>query len=60
MRKILLSILLIHSSCNFKNNNTTDAESKATWVSALQYSEEIHLTNIKQLTFGGDNAEAYF
>ena len=26
----------------------------------VQYSEEKHLNNVKQLTFGGDNAEAYF
>jgi len=28
--------------------------------SALRYEDEKHLTNIKQLSFGGDNAEAYF
>ncbi len=27
---------------------------------ALHYANEKHLANIKQLTFGGDNAEAYF
>jgi TolB protein len=27
---------------------------------SLLYSNEIHLQNIKQLTFGGENAEAYF
>ena len=26
----------------------------------LQYPSETHLKNIQQLTFGGDNAEAYF
>ncbi len=26
----------------------------------LQYPEETHFKNIQQLTFGGDNAEAYF
>jgi len=26
----------------------------------ISYPEEVHLKNIKQLTFGGDNAEAYF
>ena len=26
----------------------------------LQYPEEVHFKNIQQLTFGGDNAEAYF
>src|SRR6478735_7186611 len=26
----------------------------------LKYKEEIHLKNVRQLTFGGDNAEAYW
>jgi TolB protein len=26
----------------------------------IHYPEEVHLSNMKQLTFGGDNAEAYF
>ena len=29
-------------------------------VNKIHYSEEKHLKNIKQLTFGGDNAEAYW
>jgi len=29
-------------------------------VALAQTGDEKHLTNIKQLTFGGDNAEAYF
>ena len=27
---------------------------------SLQYSNEAHFKNVRQLTFGGDNAEAYF
>ena len=27
---------------------------------SLSYPEEVHLKNVRQLTFGGDNAEAYF
>ena len=26
----------------------------------FQYPEETHFSNLRQLTFGGDNAEAYF
>lgn len=26
----------------------------------LKYPDELHFKNIRQLTFGGDNAEAYF
>lgn len=29
-------------------------------ISAKSQTKEIHLSNLKQLTFGGDNAEAYF
>ncbi len=36
---------------NFKKDNLDDS---------LHYSREIHLKNVRQLTFGGNNAEAYF
>lgn len=37
------------------------AQNDTNWIaSELKFKEEKHLTNIKQLTFGGDNAEAYF
>jgi TolB protein len=29
-------------------------------IDTLQYPSEVHLKNVQQLTFGGDNAEAYF
>ncbi len=29
-------------------------------IDLLKYDQEVHLKNIKQLTFGGDNAEAYW
>ena len=36
-------------------------ESLATgFIDTLQYPSETHLKNVQQLTFGGDNAEAYF
>lgn len=38
----------------------TDGWSGETKKSELHYTGEKHLANIKQLTFGGDNAEAYF
>ena len=43
-----------------KEGEYTDGESGATKKSELHYASEKHLTNIKQLTFGADNAEAYF
>ena len=43
---VLLAALLFN--CTSKEND------------ALRYEKETHLKNIKQLTFGGDNAEAYW
>ena len=39
--------------------NTSAAQNKAESPDSLRYPQEKHLANIKQLTFGGDNAEAY-
>jgi len=57
---LLLFLFLI--SC--KENNQTEKEeiSKTleTLPDTLRYPQEIHLKNVRQLTFGGDNAEAYW
>ncbi len=39
---------------------TDAAETKAEPTDTLRYPQEKHLANLRQLTFGGDNAEAYF
>ena len=58
---LLLSIILLMTRCGSnENDKETYAESGATWKSEIYYEQEKHLKNIKQLTFGGDNAEAYF
>ncbi|TYB78699.1 TolB-like translocation protein [Bizionia myxarmorum] len=57
----LFILLLLTVSC--KNDKTAypDAESGATkWVDTLIYPEEVHFKSLKQITFGGDNAEAYW
>lgn len=48
-------------SCNTAKNtaNVSDSAYNAT-TDTLKYAEEKHLRNVQQLTFGGDNAEAYF
>jgi Tol biopolymer transport system component len=54
----IFSTLLIFS-CKNKTNEleiTTAVKS----IDSLRFEEEVHLKNIKQLTFGGDNAEAYW
>lgn len=57
----LLPLLTLLWSCQPQTNNTdnTDAET-AEVADTLRYPGETHLKNIRQLTFGGDNAEAYF
>src|SRR5260221_948023 len=46
------SVLVTHSSSmTIQNSSPGDT---------IQYPEEKHLRNVQQLTFGGDNAEAYF
>ena len=57
---LAITTIAILSSCGGSQDTKTDGESGATKKSEVHYSEETHLTNVKQLTFGGDNAEAYF
>ena len=57
----LVFAALIIVSCKENKKGKTDAKSGATVVTdVLHYPQEKHLKNIKQLTFGGDNAEAYW
>jgi len=55
----IIAILLLIVACNSNKaeKNTTDIVNNN---SLLIYPQETHLKNIRQLTFGGDNAEAYF
>ena len=58
--KILLPIILFTIYGCITENEETDVYTAATENYDIYYPEENHLKNIKQLTFGGDNAEAYF
>ncbi|MCS6975201.1 MAG: hypothetical protein N2044_10695 [Cyclobacteriaceae bacterium] len=51
----LLPLLLILTA----GSNHPSPEDFATYDS-LRYPQEVHLRNLRQLTFGGDNAEAYW
>ncbi|MCM2302217.1 MAG: hypothetical protein NDI80_06310, partial [Flavobacteriaceae bacterium] len=62
---IILLISVMFLSCKGQKNTQStsgyDGKSGATKiVNTLHYPQEKHLKNIKQLTFGGDNAEAYW
>ena len=70
MRKLILSLTTLaliacgggeHSHEGHDHDHAhTDGESGATQETYLHYDNEKHLANIRQLTWGGDNAEAYF
>ena len=59
MKKLvyLFSLLLLMASCG---NSSKISDSGTTQTDTLRYADETHLKNIQQLTFGGDNAEAYW
>ena len=58
---ILLITFALAGCKKTKNSYATDAKSGATVIAnVIHYPQEKHLKNIKQLTFGGDNAEAYW
>ncbi len=51
-------LALAFSSCKTKSNLSDSTAAPAS--DTLRYAQESHLWNMRQLTFGGDNAEAYF
>ncbi len=60
---ILSTLILVGCKTQKTTQSTTvyDAKSGATKiVNTVHYPQEKHLKNVRQLTFGGDNAEAYF
>ena len=62
MNRFLVLLLPVAAIAIF-NSCTTQASAKQSVVASndtILYPEEKHLANVQQLTFGGDNAEAYF
>ena len=56
-----LFILLVLSGCNVQpKTSTIDVLPAFQGEDDKRYPEERHLKNVRQLTFGGDNAEAYW
>ena len=64
MNKYIFGVLvcsIFFFSCKQNSKTKEDGTSGATEVkNQLVYDEEVHLKNVKQLTYGGDNAEAYW
>ena len=61
-RIITLFVLLTFIACktSHENKKYNGASGATKIVNVLHYGQEKHLKNIRQLTFGGDNAEAYW
>jgi Tol biopolymer transport system component len=55
-------LIIILSACDqaTKNSDTGDQNTELKPDTTIHYPQEKHLANIRQLTKGGDNAEAYF
>ncbi|NVK52236.1 MAG: PD40 domain-containing protein [Flavobacteriaceae bacterium] len=63
LRTLSLVLLgLVTLACKSDKKDKSDAKSGATkkWENKLIYPEEKHFKSMKQITFGGDNAEAYW
>ncbi len=56
---ILGLICLMALLCSFEQT-TNLRDHKIIVGDSVRYAEEKHLANMRQLTFGGDNAEAYW
>ena len=55
---VMISALFL-TACN-SGNKDKGAVATTGDSSAIHYPQEVHLKNVKQLTFGGENAEAYW
>lgn len=53
---LLFAICIFLTAVNYENKSEISSEGS----DSLLFENEIHLKNIKQLTFGGENAECYF
>jgi TolB protein len=55
---VLLALLIfVHPSCAPAGAEPDDYEQT---LDSLRFTGEVHLRNVRQMTFGGNNAEAYF
>ncbi|OFY92274.1 MAG: hypothetical protein A3K10_01550 [Bacteroidetes bacterium RIFCSPLOWO2_12_FULL_31_6] len=59
-RIFILFFILIAFACNNSNNSQVPTTNENSHSDTLKYPQEKHLQHIRQLTFGANNAEAYF
>ena len=57
---LVFALLLLFSCKNEKKQTDTETTEKVAQKNPLIYPEEVHFKSLRQVTFGGDNAEAYW
>lgn len=62
MRIVVLLLILLVISCTSRKENKNERRTSSSEVKSdtLKYDDEIHIRNIRKLTNGGNNAEAYW
>src|SRR6476620_4232051 len=60
MPRLFISFVSLVSFIFCYQNRNPGLPPAISYTDTLQYPEEHHFKNLRQLTFGGDNAEAYF
>lgn len=64
MKKLILVLLIVPAIVALlsasRKTMISDSSETAIFTDTLHYPDETHFKNVQQLTFGGDNAEAYF
>jgi len=57
---LLILIVIVSFTSSFRKKPDIDLTVNGSNVDTVLYPDERHFKNVQQLTFGGDNAEAYF
>ena len=60
MKKAIYFSLILLFATGAKAQQTTVVKSEQPVADSIHFAAEKHFANVQQLTFGGDNAEAYF
>ncbi|RMF24051.1 MAG: hypothetical protein D6765_12260 [Bacteroidetes bacterium] len=62
LRSLLALLPFVFLACQATTPDSSSEETQpsAATVDTLRKAQEVHLRNVRQLTFGGDNAEAYW
>lgn len=57
---LIMAAIFVGCTSESSQESQTSAASVSEAHDTLRYEQETHIRNLRQLTFGGDNAEAYF